>query len=261
MRSEEKRFAWMLALALAAVPLGLVGAMVALYFYGLSLVPETPRVAASTPPAEVVSAAIWARFDGGSPEVEVMTPWTFIQLRACRAMASRADDREAAREACIRRHPGVEVAGAVATTHVMGHGLRRSLRGEIGQVATAAWLTRHWSRDDLVIELAANGDFGHGWRGVEVAARAYFGRAPGALSASDAALLAAALGGATSVDPWCHPEAALAERNHVLERMALNGAVSSDVLGELRGQPLGVVSAECLAAPPSGVNRPAASGR
>lgn len=246
MRREEKRVARVLVLALIGVPLGLVGMMVGLYFYGLSLVPA-PGPATAPPPPPALAAAIWARFDGSAPDVEAMTPWTFVQLRVCRALASRADDRDAAREACIRQHPGVEVAGAVATDHVLHHGLRRSLRGEIGQVATAAWLTRHWTRDDLVRQIAGDGDFGHGWRGVDAAARGYFDRAPGALTADQSALLAALIGGAPRGDPWCHPETARAARNHVLERMVVNAALAPDALTGLRDQPLGVVEGPCQA--------------
>ena len=235
---------------MVAAPVGLLGLMVGLYFYGLSLVPETPRPAAAPLPPAVVADAIWARFDGGAHPVEAMTPWAFFELRVCRALASRADDREAAREECIRKHPGVEVAGAVATDHVIGHGLTRSLRGEIGQVATAAWLTRQWSRADLLRHLAATGDFGHGWHGVEAAARGYFGKDAGALTATEAALLAAILGRTSAADPWCHPDRSLAERNHVLDRMALAGALHGDAPAELGRQPLGVADGKCPAARP-----------
>jgi len=96
-------------------------------------------------------------------------------------------------------------------------------------------------------QLAADGEFGHGWRGLEAAARGYFGKPPDALTAAEAALLAAVLERGARVDPWCDPERAIAERNHVLERMGPVGTLSSGVLDDARRRPLDLAPGECPA--------------
>ena len=62
--------------------------------------------------------------------------------------------------------------------------------------------------------------FGHGWYGVEAAARHYFGRYAASLTVAEAALLAALPKSPVQYDPRAHPGRALTRRNLVLQRMA-----------------------------------------
>lgn len=62
-------------------------------------------------------------------------------------------------------------------------------------------------------------NFGHGWYGLEAAARHYFGSYAAGLTLAQAALLAALPKSAVRYDPRAHTERALARRNLVLQRM------------------------------------------
>ena len=62
--------------------------------------------------------------------------------------------------------------------------------------------------------------FGHGWFGIEAAARHYFGKYAASLTVAEAALLAALAKSAVDYDPRTHPDRALTRRNLVLGRMA-----------------------------------------
>jgi penicillin-binding protein 1A len=62
--------------------------------------------------------------------------------------------------------------------------------------------------------------FGHGWFGVEAAARHYFGKYAASLTVAEAALLAALPKSPVEYDPRTHPGRSLTRRNLVLGRMA-----------------------------------------
>lgn len=171
--------------ALAAPLLGWL-LMAGLYLLGLTLAPEPPAMpaAASLP---LVDAAIWARFGGGlDRRVEGLTPWIFVALGVCRFEAARAGNRQQHAEQCLARHVGLPLAASIAVQHVRDEGRAQGMAArELGQEATAGWLTRSWDADALVRELAQEGDFSAGGRGVEHAAREYFNRAAnGAINAT-----------------------------------------------------------------------------
>jgi membrane peptidoglycan carboxypeptidase len=96
-------------------------------------------------------------------------------------------------------------------------------REGLSQVATAAWMTRSWTKAELLDTIAERGDFGFGWRGADAASRGYFGREASALALPEAALLAASIG--DHEDPWCNPAGALGRRRRILERMRDNDAI------------------------------------
>lgn len=253
MRAQERNVLRALGIAVIAAPVAFAALVSGVYFYGLSQVPERPTLDAAAPHAPLLDAAIWARFGGqGAPAIEPMTPWTFARLRACRFLAVRFEVAEG-RESCLRAHTGVSLAAAVAQQHVRDQNTPLGARLEVGQVATAAWLTRNGTFATITGALAATAVWPHGWRGAEAAARGYFDKPVAALDASEVALLAASLADTTNrsaaADPWGQPEAARAARNVVLEHMARNGAIGADALRTLEARPLGV--ADLDAAPPT----------
>ena len=122
-------------------------------------------------------------------------------------------------------HAGVEQlsrAYLVDENFEAGH-----IRYPLGQVATVAWLTRHWTKAELLDTLAERGRFGFGLRGAETAARYYFNRPLAELTLPQAALLAALGIGEKDINPWGEPELAAEWRNRVLARMRDSGAIDS----------------------------------
>ena len=225
MRREERRT---IVFVMVAGAIGAVLFMPAVYFLGLWLAPPRPLPETEPAPA-LLRDALWARADGGrATELRPVNPINFVQHRLCRALAARQDDpqlRVERRTACLKQLPAIQGVDYVSGLHMRDHQLEaRSFRMGISQFATAVWLTRSWTKDSLLDTLAARGEFGQGWRGVDAAARGYFGRVATELTLPQAATLASRVGDA-GTDPWCETAAATGMRNRILDRMRENGVI------------------------------------
>jgi hypothetical protein len=185
-RAEERRT--LVALLIAGI-VGFVLSLPAIYLFGLWLAPPRPVAEAAAAPG-LLREALWARAEGGRA-----TELTAIQ--------------------------GVDYLSGL---HIREHSVAPGFREGITQFATAVWLTRSWTKDSLLDTMAARGEFGYGWRGVEAAARGYFGRSAAQLTLPQTALIASRIGDSRT-DPWCEPEVAIAMRNRILASMRDNGAI------------------------------------
>ena len=148
------------------------------------------------------------------------------------------------------------VAGAILffpTIYVVGLCLSppRPVPSTAAQVATGAWITRHWSKKELVESLAARADCGFGWRGAETASRGYFGKPLKEVALPQAALLAAYVGSVGSGDlgmasnwwdPWCGPVSTATKlRRPVLEKMRKNLVIDDAAFETADRSELGLV--------------------
>ncbi|MCK6549112.1 PBP1A family penicillin-binding protein [Myxococcota bacterium] len=80
--------------------------------------------------------------------------------------------------------------------------------------------------------------FGHGAYGVEEAARVFFGKSVGQLTVEEAALLAGLPQSPTRLDPYKHPERALARRSYVLGRLKALGKIDDETFEKANTSPL-----------------------
>jgi len=230
---------------------GVAGAilfMPAIYFLGLWLAPARPVPAATHVP-RLLADAIWARADGGrATEMQPLNPVSFVRHRLCRAIAARTDDptlRGERRAECMKQLPAVQAADYLSGVHIRdANAATGGFREAISQFATAAWLTRSWTKAELVDTLASRAEFGSRWRGAGAAARGYFGREVGELTLSQAALLAGLIGD-RRIDPWCDREVAGSVRHRVLERMRDNLAIDEAAFNNADREPI-----ELAPAPP-----------
>lgn len=230
MRKGERRT---LAILLIAGVTGVILFMPALYFLGLWLAPPRP-VPARTHVPELLSEALWARADGGrATELQPINPISFVRMRVCRTMAAQTDDlalRGARRAECMKLLPAIQAADYLSGVHMRdANAATGGFREGISQFATAAWVTRSWTKAELLDTLAERGEFGFGWRGIETAAQGYFGRTSFELTLAQAALVAAFIGDGRT-DPWCEPDAARSMRQRILVRMRENGAIDQATL-------------------------------
>ena len=242
MRLEERRT---IVFVLVAGVIGAVLFMPSVYFLGLWLAPPRPVPEARPAPA-LLREAIWARADGGpATELRPVNPINFVQHRVCRALAARQDDpklRVERRTECLKQLPAIQAVDYLSDLHMRDHQLEaRSFRMGISQFATAVWLTRSWTKESLLDTLAARGEFGQGWRGVDAASRGFFGRDAAGLTLAQAAFVASRVGDSGS-DPWCEPEAATGLRNRVLGRMLESGAIDQASFARARADPLELVT-------------------
>lgn len=117
----------------------------------------------------------------------------------------------------------------------------RNLRSKLREMLQARRLEMTHSKEELLRAYLNRADFSNMCRGAETAARFYFGKGAGGLTAPEAALLVALVKSPTQLNPVRHPQAALKRRNLILLR-----------LGEDMTAPLGVQ--------PRSINAPAAAG-
>jgi hypothetical protein len=222
---DERRLVFAaIALALAGVVAAVVFP-IAVYLFGLSVAPTRPAPAPAAAP-QMLRDALWAAADGGlAANLRPINHITLVRLFACLGQAPGTNDNERMRE-CRHEMPGFGAVNYMAKLHIEERGVvRNSFRGGYSHLATTVWMTRSWSREDLLNTMAERGPFALGWRGVRTAAAGYFGKEPAALTLSEAAYIAARFGDVGD-DPWCHPKAAVLARNQILERMRENGAIS-----------------------------------
>ncbi len=103
---------------------------------------------------------------------------------------------------------------------------RRNVVGKAGEVLLALKLDAWLSKDRIVTEYANRAPFGPDVRGLGAAARHHFDKEPRALTAGEAAMLAALPRGPAYYDPARHMPRLAARRLVVLERMRAFGLVS-----------------------------------
>src|SRR5947207_6893358 len=94
-------------------------------------------------------------------------------------------------------------------------GLGRKLREQ----SAAREMEKHYSKEQILEGYLNQIDYGHGWRGIEMAARHYFGKDAARLTLAEAATLAALPKGPPVYDPLRFPDRARARRNTILALM------------------------------------------
>jgi penicillin-binding protein 1A len=94
------------------------------------------------------------------------------------------------------------------------------LSRKIHEQAAAREMEKHYNKEQILEAYLNQINFGHGWYGVEVAARHYFGKSASQVTLAEAATLAALPKGPAIYDPIKYPDRARARRDLVLAQMA-----------------------------------------
>ena len=246
MRREERRTLTVVLTGGAVAALVPIVFVTVLVTVGISAAPELP--APPTAPAPpLIRDALWARAEGGrAQQLRPIGPLTAVQMAACVVTAPGENDNQRI-AACRHVMPALPALEYLSKVFLLDHGVdRNSFRGGAAAMVTTVRLTRSWTRDQLLSTLAERADLGYGWRGIDAAARGFFGRPAAALTLPQAALIASRVGDPGHTDPWCEPDAAARMRNRVLERMRDNGVIADADWQTAALAPLG------LAAPPEG---------
>src|SRR5437867_10250092 len=95
-------------------------------------------------------------------------------------------------------------------------GLGRKLREQ----AAAREMEKHYTKEQILEAYLNQIDYGHGWRGIEMAAHHYFGTSAAQLPLAEATTLAALPKGPPLYDPIRYPDRARSRRNLILGLMA-----------------------------------------
>jgi penicillin-binding protein 1C len=114
----------------------------------------------------------------------------------------------------------------------------RTFRAKLIEMGKALALQRRLGADEILGIYLTLAPFGGNLEGVRAASLAYFGKEPARLTAAEAALLVAIPRSPERLRPDRHPDAALAARNAVLQRMAERGVISAQTAAEAMDEPV-----------------------
>jgi 1A family penicillin-binding protein len=104
----------------------------------------------------------------------------------------------------------------------------RSIGRKLSEQSAAREMEKHYSKDQILEAYLNQIPFGHGWYGVESAARHYFGKPASKLSLPEAAALAAMPKGPALYDPLKYADRVTQRRNVVLSLMVDQGYITHD---------------------------------
>jgi penicillin-binding protein 1A len=120
-------------------------------------------------------------------------------------------------------------------------GQQRTLPRKLLEVRVAGEIEDYFSKDEILEMYLNHIYFGHGARGIEAAARHYFGTPARHLTLSRAAMLAALPKAPSHYDPRAHPREARTRRDLVLTLMEQQQRITSLQAEQARQEPLGLV--------------------
>ncbi|MEZ5936671.1 MAG: penicillin-binding protein 1A [Hyphomonadaceae bacterium] len=121
-------------------------------------------------------------------------------------------------------------------------GSERSASRKVREAILAMRLEKQFTKHQI-LELYLNQIYlGGRSYGVGAAALNYFGKSLSDLSLAECAMLAALPKAPGSVNPYTKPDAAVARRNWVLDRMAINGYITQEDADTAKAEPLETVS-------------------
>ncbi len=125
-----------------------------------------------------------------------------------------------------------------------------SLTRKLREQQAAREMEKHYSKEQILEGYINQINFGHGWYGVESAARHYFGKTAATLTLAEAATLAALPKSPVGYDPARFPDKAKARRDLILGLMAEQGFITPAQADRARAE-LVVTAAYSGAAAPS----------
>jgi penicillin-binding protein 2D len=125
-----------------------------------------------------------------------------------------------------------------------------SLGRKLREQSAAREMEKHYTKDQILEGYLNQVDLGHGWFGVEAAARHYFGKSASRLSLAEAATLAALPKSPVLYDPSRFPARSKGRRDLILGLMADQGFITREAAQKARAEPI-------VTAPDAGMSAPA----
>jgi len=113
-----------------------------------------------------------------------------------------------------------------------------SIARKLHEQQAAREMERHYSKEQILEAYINQINFGHGWYGVESAARHYFGKGASKLTLAEAATLAALPKSPVGYDPTRFPDKAKGRRDLILSLMAEQGFVSPALGAKTKLEPV-----------------------
>jgi penicillin-binding protein 1A len=117
---------------------------------------------------------------------------------------------------------------------------QRTRRDQLEQVALAVKLAHVYPKGEILRMYLSTAYFGHGYYGLDAAARGYFKKSPAQLDWPQAALLVGLVQAPSAYDPLHHPDLAKQRRAEVLHRLEAVGDLTSRQVKAFAAAPLDV---------------------
>jgi penicillin-binding protein 2D len=124
-----------------------------------------------------------------------------------------------------------------------------SLARKLREQQAAREMERRYSKEQILEAYINQINFGHGWYGIESAARHYFGKTASRLTLAEAATLAALPKSPVGYDPTRFPDRANTRRNLILGLMAQQGFITPQVAERAKQEPVTTVKDGGTSAP------------
>lgn len=124
-----------------------------------------------------------------------------------------------------------------------------SLGRKLREQSAAREMEKHYNKDQILEAYLNQVDLGHGWFGVEAAARHYFGKSASRLSLAEAATLAGLPKSPVLYDPSRFPARAKTRRDLILGLMVDQGYITREVAEKAKQEPV-------VTAPEGGMSAP-----
>jgi 1A family penicillin-binding protein len=125
----------------------------------------------------------------------------------------------------------------------------KSLSRKLHEQSAAREMERHYNKEQILEAFLNQISFGHGWYGVESAARHYFGKGAAQLTLAEAATLAAMPKGPAIYDPVKYPDRAKNRRDAILGLMATQKFISAADAAAAKAEPVRTVANGGVSAP------------
>lgn len=117
----------------------------------------------------------------------------------------------------------------------------KSLHRKFLEIALTLRIESRYSKDEIITHYLNRIYFGAGCHGIEEAAQTYFAKPTSALSRGESALLVGIIRGPHAFSPFRNLDAAIEQRDQVLNRMVAAGFITSQQAETIRAQPIRLV--------------------
>ena len=125
----------------------------------------------------------------------------------------------------------------------------KSLGRKFREQSAAREMEKHYSKEQILEAYLNTITFGHGWFGIDAAARHYFGKSAARLTLGEAASLAAMPKAPAKYDPATKPGVNLRRRNLILDLMAEQRFITGEAAAQAKAQPVPSVPNGGMSAP------------
>lgn len=115
---------------------------------------------------------------------------------------------------------------------------KKTVGRKVQEAMLALEIERQYTKQEILRYYCNQIYMGHGRYGLEAASRYYFGKSASEMTLIESATIAGLIQRPEALSPFKNPERSLRRRNHVLERMTIEGFLSSEQSAAAKAEPI-----------------------